>query len=110
MGELVQGVDPFQRCHPLGNGVFGYRDHVLRGNGDDNPVSGGRLQVDFFVTNTPAGNDAQVRSGFVETFVNKRGTRDNANHAIRIVFREFARVVVHTGNVCQSRQSLPAAV
>ena len=60
VGEVIEGIDPLEGGHPLGDGVFGDRVHVNWRHGDDNAVARGRWDIDFVKADAPAGDDAQI--------------------------------------------------
>ena len=66
VGEVIEGIDPLEGGHPLGNGVFGDRVHVNRRHGDDHTVARGPWDIDLVKTDAPAGDDAQILGRFVK--------------------------------------------
>ena len=66
MGAMIEGIDPLEGGHPLGNGVFGDRVGMDRRHRDDHPVPRGCWDIDLVETDAPAGDDTQFFGGRVK--------------------------------------------
>ena len=102
MAISIQSINALQRGHPLRDRKFGNRNHMHRGNRDDNTAISRARHIDLFKPHTPARNNAQIARRGVKLGRKHNRIRQNTHHTLGVFGTKFGlSVKFHLGVFAQ---------